>query len=305
MNPLENKDVATEGFPCCLGGARSGCLILQHKTSAGICSLLGTHGWCQSAWQLNSLVESIMLLREPRQLLSAGTEQASHPAPAIACLCVPASAGHRRGGVKGSVASGAEGIPLYPGPCGFAAQHHPHNHPPGHGVPWCLARPRDTLHHCGAPSLLWGAQRLIPRPRPAPESRHQPWLSMVSSTPRSSASVSQGRVSSASLAAEGRLAGSLPLDSFSFLHSLFPPTFRNETITCKKRATQKEGARPREHRVRQNKPRRCFQEALAEIGAHVFLSSLCFCCVSVRRWTFSRRLSGSDSVLSGQGLCPK
>ena len=50
--------------------------------------------------------------------------------------------------MEGCAANGAN---LYPGHRGFAAQlvHHMHNHLPGHGVPWCLAHPRDT-HHSAA-----------------------------------------------------------------------------------------------------------------------------------------------------------
>lgn len=75
LNPLQNKDVATEGFPCYPGG-RPGyrrCSVWlpcpSDKASTGICLLRGKQGWHQRDWQLNRLVASTILLAMPRQLV--------------------------------------------------------------------------------------------------------------------------------------------------------------------------------------------------------------------------------------------
>jgi len=74
-----------------IAGAPSGCLVLQHKASAGIGSLLGKCGWHQRAWQLNGLVGSIVLLTVPRQLVSC-----KHGAGEPSCSChrLPTDAEH-------------------------------------------------------------------------------------------------------------------------------------------------------------------------------------------------------------------
>lgn len=75
LNPLQNKDVATEGFPC-YPGSRPGyrrCSVWlpcpSDKASTGICLLRGKQGWHQRDWQLNRLVASTVLLAMPRRLV--------------------------------------------------------------------------------------------------------------------------------------------------------------------------------------------------------------------------------------------
>ena len=149
---MENKDRAT-GFPCYPGGNPRYCRCsfwLPGPSAQSQCWYRLTPG---KMWMASESLAAKRPGREHRFAYSAqaaGFLQARSRGailllPSLAHGCrarVPVSTGDRRSGMEGCAGSGAEGSNLYPGHCGFAAQHVHHTH--NHGVPWCLPHPRDT-----------------------------------------------------------------------------------------------------------------------------------------------------------------